>query len=127
MTNSFNNVMASTVKSWEQGTELVARLFNVAQPNAVYSEPVTKGDYTLITASEVTVTMGFGYGGGGGTGPDMAEAPAGEGQASGGGGGGGGGGFALGRPVAAISIGPDGLRVEPVVDVTKLGIAFITA
>lgn len=30
-----------------------------------------------------------------------------------------------GRPVAVISIGPQGVRVEPVVDVTKLGLTAL--
>jgi len=42
------------------------------------------------------------------------------------GGGGGGGGAALGRPVAAIEIGPQGVRVEPIVDPTKIAIAFFS-
>ena len=41
-------------------------------------------------------------------------------------GGGGGGGFSMARPVAVISVGPEGVRVEPIVDVTKLGLAFLT-
>ena len=32
-----------------------------------------------------------------------------------------------GRPVAVISIGPDGVKVETIVDVSKLGIAAISA
>jgi uncharacterized spore protein YtfJ len=44
-----------------------------------------------------------------------------------GGGGGGGGGGSFGRPVALISIGPDGVEVQPIVDVTKVGIAAIAA
>ncbi len=40
--------------------------------------------------------------------------------------GGGGGGFAQSRPVAVIVIDRDGVRVEPVVDVTKLGLAALT-
>jgi uncharacterized spore protein YtfJ len=43
------------------------------------------------------------------------------------GGGGAGGGAALGRPVAVISIGPHGVAVEPIVDVTKIALAFVTA
>ncbi len=38
----------------------------------------------------------------------------------------GGGGGAVGRPVAAIVIGPDGVKVRPVVDVTKIAIAAMT-
>ena len=49
------------------------------------------------------------------------------GQESGMGGGGGGGGGASGRPVAVISVGEDGVEVEPVVDATKIALAFFTA
>ncbi|MGD2105819.1 MAG: hypothetical protein PVJ55_11985 [Anaerolineae bacterium] len=48
-------------------------------------------------------------------------------EAAGMGGGGGGGGGASGRPVAVISISEDGVEVEPVVDATKIGLAFFTA
>ena len=41
--------------------------------------------------------------------------------------GGGGGGGTTARPVAAIIMGPDGVRVEPIVDPTKIAIAFFTA
>lgn len=125
MSNGFNEMMASAVQNWKEGTNLVGRLFDIAQPKAVYSEPVTAGEYTLITASEVTVTMAFGYGAGGGSSTEENEGP--PTVDGGSGGGGGGGGFALGRPVAVISVGPQGVHVEPVVDVTKLGLAFITA
>ena len=47
-----------------------------------------------------------------------------EGAPGGFGGGGGGGGGARARPVAVIHISGDGVSVEPVVDVTKLGLAF---
>jgi uncharacterized spore protein YtfJ len=40
--------------------------------------------------------------------------------------GGGGGGVTMGRPVAAIIIGPDGVTVEPIVDATKIAIALFT-
>ena len=32
----------------------------------------------------------------------------------------------MGRPVAAIIINQEGVRVEPIVDVTKVGLAFLT-
>jgi uncharacterized spore protein YtfJ len=48
-------------------------------------------------------------------------------QNSGGGGGGGGGGRVLSRPVAIIIASPDNVRVEPVVDVTKISLAALTA
>ncbi len=136
MAGNFDEVFTSAVKSQEQGKELMEKLMAVAQPGAVYSEPYTSGDYTVITASEVVVGMGFGFGIGGGSGPQEAEgesavfgrADEGQGQEfSGAGGGGGGGGFSQGRPVAIISISSQGVRVEPVRDVTKIALAFITA
>jgi uncharacterized spore protein YtfJ len=59
--------------------------------------------------------MGVGFGEGGG--PDEG----------GSGGGGGGGGYALGRPVAVVVIDAQGVRVQPVFDLTKVAIAGITA
>lgn len=59
---------------------------------------MTQGAYTVITASELSIGLGFGFGGG-----------------------------AMARPVAAIEIGPSGVRVEPIVDPTKISIAFFTA
>ena len=134
MSDEFNKVVVSAVKNQEQAIGLVEKLFAVAQPGAVYSEPLTVGEHTVITASEVSVAMGFGYGMGGGTSPEPAEGeavsedePQGQKEeASGFGGGGGGGGASSGRPVAVISIRPEGVRVEPVVDPTKIALAFFT-
>lgn len=39
----------------------------------------------------------------------------------------GGGGGSSGQPVAIIIIGPDGVTVKPVVDVTKIALAGVTA
>ena len=119
-------------------------MFETARPAAVFSEPLRAGDYTVITATEVVAGGGVGYGGGGGVGPAeieveeldladeipveaIAEAEAddeafGEGYGVGGGGGG----YAFARPVAAITIGPDGVTVEPIMDVTKVAIALFT-
>ena len=112
----------------------MGKLFDVAQPAAVYAEPLKVGDHTVITASEVSVGMGFGSGLGGGSGRAggkhklREDEPEGEqeGEGSGIGGGGGGGGGSVARPVAVISIGPEGVQVEPVVDPTKIAIAFFT-
>ncbi len=108
-------------------TEMVNRLFDVAHTDAVFSTPYTTGEYTIITASEVMVSMGAGYGGGGTISERDADSEETDGSASSGfGGGGGGGGVSFGRPVAAISIGPAGLQVKPIVDPTKISIAFFT-
>lgn len=98
-----------------EGTAIttLARLFDVFQPGVIFSEPTTVGDNTVITAAEVNVGMGLGFGGG--TGADKAT-----GSGSGGGGG------SAGRPVAAIIVSPGGVRVEPIVDVTKIALAFFT-
>lgn len=137
MDESFDSMTAAALKSQEQSTRLFEQLMKVAQPESVYSEPVTSGGLTVITASEVTTGLGFGYGIGGGTGTFPASQeeskesdtePKKEGQSSGSGGGGGGGGGSLARPVAVITISSQGVEIEPVVDVTKLGLAlFVTA
>ncbi len=115
-------LMAKSSASVPQAFE---RLLAAAQPGAVFGAPVQSGDYTLITASEVMAGGGFGTGFGMG-GPDTDAERAADSQPAAGGGGGGGGGSS-GRPVAAISIGPDGVQVKPIVDVTKLGLAALTA
>lgn len=120
-------------RSLEQGMGVMDKIFAAAQPGAVYGEPVTSGNYTVITASEVTAAGGFGSGAGFGPGAAStaqkpAEGAASEGQPQEAGGGGmGGGGTSFARPVAVVTIGPDGVRVKPVVDVTKLGLALLTA
>ena len=135
MSDKFETVVVTAVKNQQQGQALLEKLVAVAQPGAVYGVPVTAGEYTLITASEVSVNVGFGYGmGGGSSGAQPAsdettgeETPQGKAEEDAGfGGGGGGGGFSAGRPVAVLVIGPTGLHVEPVVDPTKIALAFFT-
>ena len=129
MGEEYNQIVASSVKTHEEAMEMVGRLFDAAQPSAVFGEPVTAGDYTVITASEVKVGMGYGFGAGGGEAPEEEDDSQAQTDAGGTGygSGGGGGGASGGRPVAAIVMGPEGVRVEPIVDVTKLGLAFLTA
>lgn len=124
------NLIMESVPNQEKATELMNRIFDAARPEAVYSEPVTSGDYTVITASEISVGLGFGYGGGGGAGPVPTEGEEEETGTSkegiGFGSGGGGGGGSSARPVAAIIVDPNGVRVEPIVDATKIIVAFFT-
>src|SRR5581483_2364125 len=128
------NLMASAIEKDQQQTQLVAqKIFAAAQPGAVFGEPVVQGAYTVITASEVKAGGGFGLGRSFGpaapraapseAGAPPASAPAAETL----GGGGGGGGWSEGRPVAIVVIGPQGVQVRPVVDVTKLLIAVVSA
>lgn len=122
MSNELNKLLVEKVPNQEKFNALIGRLFEVTKPTAVFSEPVTAGEYTVITASEVTAGLGGGFGGGGGvSADDDGSSDAGHG------GGGGGGGSALARPVAAISIGPNGVHVEPIVDPTKIAITLFTA
>lgn len=128
MKEEFEGFEIQMAESQEQARELVEKLLAVAEPGTVFGEAVQIGEHTVITASEVTIGLGFGFGAGLGSGLQPAENEVEEGQeASGAGYGGGGGGGAGGRPVAAIIVGPDSVRVEPIVDVTKLGLAFFTA
>lgn len=128
MSDNVDKMVISPVDSWEEGSALVKRLFDVAQPGVIFSEPITAEGHTVITASEVSIGMGFGYGLAPGTLPSRAEGEIVENEpASRPASGGGGGGVSAGRPVAVITIGQDGVQVQEVVDVTKIGIALFTA
>lgn len=97
---------------------------NAASVEAAYGEPVVSGDATIIPTAEVLAVMGFGVGSGYGSSPQEEE---GQKPSAGGGSGGGGGGRVLSRPVAVIVASDEGVRVEPVVDVTKIALAALTA
>ena len=128
----------SIIKNNESTQQILEKLVETARPQNVFAPPISAGEYTVITASEVYTGLGVGYGGGGGSPPAM-ENETGEKSAdvetkaedvsspgSGAGIGGGGGGVSLGRPVAAITIGPDGVQVKPIVDATKIALAWVT-
>lgn len=92
------------------------RLLAGCDAAAVFGEPRAVGDRVVLTAAAVTRVGGFGFGAGSGRGPD---------DSGGGGGGGGGGGSGDARPVAVVEIGPDGVRVRPVVDLTRIGVVLV--
>lgn len=94
-------------------------LLSAADVTAVYAEPVEHGANLIIPAAEVLSVAGFGMGMGGGGEPQKPEN-------GGGGGGGGGGGRVFSRPVAVIISSAEGVRVEPVFDMTKIALAAIT-
>lgn len=119
MSDNFNKLMIESVTDQKSANELIGRLFDVTRSDAVYGQPVTVGEHTIITASEYMAGMGVGYGSGGGMNPEQED--------GGFGGGGGGGGTTLARPVAAIIVSPSGVRVEPIVDATKIAITLFTA
>jgi uncharacterized spore protein YtfJ len=99
------------------------RFMDTASVDLVYGEPVEHGDTMIIPTAEILVGLGFGAGYGGGSSPKQEE----DGEGYGEGGGGGGGGRTFSRPVAIVVSSPEGVRVEPVVDITKIALGFLTA
>ncbi|MFN2159009.1 MAG: spore germination protein GerW family protein [Anaerolineales bacterium] len=96
--------------------------------DAVYGKPIKQADTVIIPAAEVLSVMGFGIGSGYGRSPSSAEKDGDEeNEGEGGGSGGGGGGRILSRPAAVVIATPDEVRVEPVMDFTKIGLAALTA
>jgi len=129
MIDTTNEVLSLVNKREQQVATLMEKLFSAAQASAVFSTPVVAGNYTVVTACEVAVGGGFGSGMGQSPAPASREQQGETPQSVSGvgvGGGGGGGGGSNGRPVAAIVIGPQGVHVRPIVDVTKIAIAGIT-
>jgi uncharacterized spore protein YtfJ len=101
-----------------------------ASVDKVFGKPVEVGEMKIIPTSENLVIMGFGAGGGYGSADfekEEKDSEPGEGTGEGVGGGGGGGGRILSRPVAIVIASPEGVRVEPVADRTKVIMAAITA
>ncbi len=94
--------------------DTIENFLSAASAEAVYHEPIKHGNSLIIPAAEVVSVLGFGAGGGG------ADE---EGGMSGGGGGGG---SVFSRPVAVIVSTPEGVRVDPVFDLTKIALAGMT-
>ncbi len=124
----------------ESAKDFMAKFVAAAQPGAVFGDPIEAGDYTVITASEVSSGGGFGSGIMSGlkskifsdkkaNESEIEDVLEGSGEKtsnyhSGGMGGGGG---AMARPVATIIIGPEGVEIKPIFDVTKILVTFLTA
>jgi uncharacterized spore protein YtfJ len=107
----------------EKFQETIGEFLAAADVRVVYGEPIQHDDTTIIPTAEVLSALGFGVASG--SGADTKEHP--DKPAVAGGGGGGGGGRVLSRPVAVVVVSPEGVRVEPVVDVTKIALAALTA
>lgn len=122
MTDEISNQNGAE-KAVETVENTMERFFAVADVKNVYGRPVQQGDTTIIPAAEVFSAAGFGVGYGGGRRAAVSESL--NGSSSGGAGGGGG--KSQARPVAVVVASPDGVRVEPVFDFTKIGLAMITA
>ena len=98
--------------------ETMEAFLETADVSKVYGEPIVHDDTLIIPSAEVLAVAGFGAGYGSGT-PE-------EGGGSGEGGGAGGGGKTFSRPVAVVVVDKEGVRVEPVVDPTKIAMTFFT-
>ena len=103
----------------------IDRLFDAARPEAVFGAPVEAHGRTIIGAAEVLLWAGVGGGGGSGGPTEDEDAPI-QVEGQGYGAGAGGGGIAHSRPVAVVIVDSEGVRVEPVVDATKIGLAALT-
>lgn len=103
--------------------ETIEEFLAAADVRVVYGEPIQHEDTVIIPTAEVLSLLGFGTGSGSGT--DASQNP--EHPSGGKGSGGGGGGRVLARPVAVVIASPEGVRVEPVFDITKIALAGITA
>ena len=141
MTERHDHALEVTDNAHERAAEVLAELISVASADKVFNEPVVAGDRQIITAAEIHTGMGFGYGrstsrrgrAGQGSDSDVKARAASWGRGrrdrgeAGPRGGGGGGGQATGRPVAVVTIDPDGVQVQPVWDRTKIVVTALTA
>ena len=107
-----------TEQHLQQMTEGLSKVLGDATMSSVFSTPQEVGDSLVITAAAWERAGGFGFGAGKGT-----EQASGDGEGSGGGGGG----TAQMRPVAVITVRPDGVDVRPVIDFTKIGVTVLLA
>ena len=89
----------------EKAQALTANMLVITKPEAIFGAPVEIDGKQIVTASEVGAAMGVGQ----------------VWQATGGGG------TSQGRPVAVISVSDGRVRIKPVFDFTKIGLALLTA
>lgn len=98
--------------------DTLAHFLATADVDTVYGQPIRKGDTLIIPTAEVLSVLGFGSSHG-----TMRGKESKGGKWSGGGGGG----RTFSRPVAVIVASPEGVRVTPVFDTTKIILAGLTA
>jgi uncharacterized spore protein YtfJ len=110
-------------KSLEMTEDVIGKLLETSGSSVVYGRPIKQGDVTLIPAAEVIAGVGFGSGFGYGQSSEDDDKP----TPLGGGEGAGGAGRTFSRPVAVVIISPEGVRIEPVRDRTKVLLAALTA
>jgi uncharacterized spore protein YtfJ len=102
--------------------DTIAKMLDAANVDKVYGTPVEKDGTIIIPAAEVK--SGMGLGGGSGTGKTRQKGKEEEAE-EGSGAGGGGGGHVRSRPVAIVVASNGNVRVEPVLDKTKIALTAI--
>jgi uncharacterized spore protein YtfJ len=133
MSDAVNDFLDRAENESHERMEAVERLVSSADASKVFGVPVVSGERTVITAAQVGGGGGFGSGMGMGMpkkARDFSADATEEGskqRGDGAGGGGGGGGRSSGRPVAVIVIGPEGVEVKPILDVTKITLTALAA
>ena len=118
MTVNTNGI--AKVHNADGAQDFLHQLGRVGQVQSVFSEPLEAHGYTIIQAAEVALVGGAGYG----SGEASSESNPDEKSH---GSGGGGGGYSFARPVASIVISSEGVRVEPIIDPTKIALTFFSA
>lgn len=118
----------STLPSWgEPSLDIVQKTLDTflgsATVDSVYGPAIEKGDSVIIPTAEVLSVLGFATASGYRSNPEQNEK---NGSARGGSGGGGGG-KVFSRPVAVVVASSEGVRIEPVIDITKISLAALTA
>lgn len=110
----------------EGAEHLLDRLAEATKIEAVFGQPIERDGVTLITCSEQSIGLGGGFSP---AKPTDSNKERGENEGMGGGAG------ARGRPIAVVVMTRDGVKVKPIVNVTRVifaqavmvGIAFLLA
>ncbi len=115
--------------------DTLSRLMEAADVDRVFGDPIQNNGTTIIPVAEVMGGMGVGSGFGMGAmgkqkkseAQGNAEAGSEETPEEGAGGGGGGGGRVHSRPVAVVVASGGDVRIEPMIDKTKVAITAVIA
>ncbi|MBN1261387.1 MAG: hypothetical protein JXB35_11985 [Anaerolineae bacterium] len=114
------------LKTTSEGLSLLEKLLSGAHAGSIFIQSVSRDDVTVVTAAELSAVVGFGLGAGIGSPQEVPPEASQDFVVDGFGGGGGGGGGTRVRPIAAIIVEPQGVRVEPIVDFNTIMVAFFT-
>lgn len=120
--NDLEHAEGEAAASAGMAAHVMERLIAAADVSKVYAPAVEHGERLMIPAAELVAVAGFGMGSGSGIVAAGSRSPR-----RGGGGGGGGGGRTFARSVAVVVSSPEGVEIRPVIDVTKIALAALTA